>query len=56
MAGSLVQFMKSGDPNGKGLTPWTKYSSARGETLVLDDVSGVKNDPDREARSVLPKA
>ena len=27
MAGSLVQFMKTGDPNGKGLTSWTKYSS-----------------------------
>ena len=54
--GSLVQFMKTGDPNGKGLTQWPKYSSARGETLVLDDVCAVKNDPDREARSALPKA
>jgi len=56
MAGALVQFMKTGDPNGKGLTSWTKYSSDRGETLVLDDVSAMKNDPDREARSALPKA
>ena len=35
--------------------PWTKYSPDRGETLVLDDVPAMKNDPDREARSALPK-
>ncbi len=54
MAGSLVQFMKTGDPNGPGLTRWPKYTSAKGETLVLDDVCEVKNDPDREARKALP--
>jgi para-nitrobenzyl esterase len=54
MAGSLLQFMKSGDPNGSGLTPWPKYTSANGETLLLDDVCEVKNDPDREARKALP--
>ena len=54
MAGSLVQFMRTGDPNGSGLTAWSKYTSANGETLVLDDVCEVKNDPDREARKALP--
>jgi len=54
MAGSLLQFMKSGDPNGKSLTPWPKYTTARGETLILDDVCQAKNDPDREARKALP--
>jgi para-nitrobenzyl esterase len=54
MAASLVQFMKAGDPNGRGLTPWPKYTSAKGETLVLDDVCEVRNDPDREARKALP--
>ncbi len=54
MAGSLLQFMKTGDPNGTGLTPWPKYTSANGETLILDDVCEVKNDPDREARKALP--
>ena len=54
MAGALVQFMKTGDPNGKGLPAWPKYTSARGETLVLDDTCEVKNDPDREARKALP--
>jgi para-nitrobenzyl esterase len=54
MAGHLLQFMKTGDPNGKGLTPWPKYTAANGETMILDDVCEVKNDPDREARKALP--
>jgi carboxylesterase type B len=43
-----------GYTNGKGLPPWPKYTSAKGETMVLDDVCEVKNDPDREARKALP--
>jgi para-nitrobenzyl esterase len=54
MAGHLLQFMRTGDPNAKGLTPWARYTPARGETMILDDVCEVKNDPDREARRALP--
>jgi para-nitrobenzyl esterase len=54
MAGSLLQFMKNGDPNGGGLPTWPKYSSAKGETMILDDTCEVKDDPDREARKALP--
>jgi para-nitrobenzyl esterase len=54
MAGALLQFMKTGDPNGGGLPAWPKYSSAKGETMVLNDVSEAKDDPDREARKALP--
>jgi para-nitrobenzyl esterase len=54
MARSLLQFMKTGDPSGGGLPPWPRYTSARGETMVLDDVSVVRDDPDREARKALP--
>jgi para-nitrobenzyl esterase len=54
MAGSLLEFMRSGDPNGGGLPAWPKYTSARGETMILDDVCEVRNDPDREARRALP--
>jgi para-nitrobenzyl esterase len=54
MSASLVQFMKTGDPNGSGLTSWPKYTSAKGETLILDDECVVKNDPDREPRKALP--
>ncbi len=54
MAGALVQFMKTGDPNGGGLPTWPKYTTANGETMVLDDTCEAKNDPDREARKGLP--
>jgi para-nitrobenzyl esterase len=54
MAGSLLQFMKNGDPNEGGLPQWPKYGSEKGETMVLNDVSEAKNDPDREARKTLP--
>jgi para-nitrobenzyl esterase len=54
MAGALVQFMKTGDPNGPGLTKWPKYTPANGEVLVLDDVCEAKHDPDREPRKALP--
>jgi para-nitrobenzyl esterase len=53
MSGSLARFMKTGDPNGGGLPEWPKYSSEKGETMILDDVSDVRNDPDREARKAL---
>ena len=53
MAGALVRFMRTGDPSGPAL-PWARYTSANGETMVLDDVCALKNDPDREARKALP--
>ncbi len=54
MAGSLLQFMKTGDPNGGGLPDWPKYTSDKGITMVLNDTSEARNDPDREARKTLP--
>jgi len=46
--------MKTGNPNGPGLPRWPKYSAAKGETMVFDDICAAKNDPDREARKALP--
>jgi para-nitrobenzyl esterase len=54
MAGALLQFMKTGNPNGPGLPNWPKYTAERGETMIFDDISVAKNDPDREARKALP--
>ena len=54
MAGYLLQFMRKGDPNGGNLLKWAQYSSQKGESMILDDVCEVKNDPDREARLALP--
>ena len=54
MARTLLQFMRTGDPNGGGLPAWPRYTTGRGETMVLDDQSAVRDDPDREARKALP--
>jgi para-nitrobenzyl esterase len=54
MSGALLQFMKSGNPNGPGLPNWPKYSAAKGETMIFDDTCAARNDPDREARKALP--
>jgi para-nitrobenzyl esterase len=54
MSGALLNFMKTGNPNGAGLPAWPKYTTQNGETMILDDISSVKNDPDREARRSLP--
>jgi para-nitrobenzyl esterase len=54
MSSALVQFMKTGDPNGGGLPAWPRYTPENGETMILDDACEVLNDPDREARKSLP--
>jgi para-nitrobenzyl esterase len=54
MSGSLAQFMRTGNPNGGGLPEWPRYTADKGETMILDDISEVQNDPDREARKSLP--
>jgi para-nitrobenzyl esterase len=54
MSGALLQFMKTGNPDNGGLPSWTRYTSEKGEVMVLDDVSELKDDPDREARQSLP--
>jgi len=53
MSGTLLQFMKTGNPNKGGLPEWKAYTSAKGETMVLNDQSELKDDPDREARKLM---
>jgi len=53
MSNALVQFMRTGDPNCEALPQWPRYSTANGETMLLDDTCEAKNDPDREARKSL---
>ena len=56
MSASLLSFMKTGNPNGAGLPSWPKFTVDKGETMVLNDLSEVQNDPDRAARTALPTA
>jgi para-nitrobenzyl esterase len=54
MADALVAFVRTGNPNGGGGLPeWPRFTVENGETMILNDVCEVKNDPDREARSLL---
>lgn len=53
MAGSFINFVKTGNPNGGGLPTWKPYTSQNGETMILDDVPSLANDPDRDARKTL---
>ena len=53
MSAALLQFMKSGNPNGGGLPEWKAYTAGKGETMILNDLSELKNDPDREARKLI---
>ncbi|OYX24028.1 MAG: carboxylesterase [Algoriphagus sp. 32-45-6] len=54
MSASLLAFMKTGNPNAGTLPNWPKFTAEKGETMILNDVSEVKNDPDKEARAALP--
>lgn len=53
MSGTLLQFMKTGNPNKGGLPEWKAYTSAKGETMILNDQSELKDDPEREARKLI---
>jgi para-nitrobenzyl esterase len=53
MSGALLQFMKTGNPNKSGLPEWKAYTTEKGETMILNDQSELKNDPDREARKMI---
>ncbi|MBA4300673.1 para-nitrobenzyl esterase [Algoriphagus alkaliphilus] len=53
MSASLLSFMRTGNPTTGALPDWPKFTAQNGETMVLNDVSEVKNDPDRNARKVL---
>jgi para-nitrobenzyl esterase len=54
MSSSLLAFMKTGDPNSGALPNWLVYSPEKGETMVLNDTSELKNDPDKMGRVALP--
>ena len=53
MSGALLQFMKTGNPNKGGLPEWKVYTAEKGETMILNDQSELKDDPDREARKLI---
>jgi para-nitrobenzyl esterase len=48
MSTAWINFAKTGDPNHKGLPVWPRYNEAVGATMLFDNVSTVKNHPDKE--------
>lgn len=54
MSDALLNFMKTGNPNGGALPEWLPYTTENGETMILNDVCKLMNDPDREGRLMLP--
>lgn len=53
MADALLSFVRTGNPNCSSLPKWPEFTVKNGETMILNDVCEVKNDPDREGRTVL---
>jgi len=53
MTDALLAFMRTGNPNCKGLPEWPEYTPEKGELMILDDVCRVAYDPDREARDTF---
>lgn len=56
MADALLSFVRTGNPNCSSLPQWPEYTVKNGETMILNDICEVKNDPDREGRTVLMNA
>jgi para-nitrobenzyl esterase len=49
---TLVQFARTGDPNGAGLPEWPRYSEDDRQVLVLDEEPRVELDPDKAQRDL----
>ena len=45
MSGALLALARHGDPNHAGIPSWSPYTLPRRQTMVLDDVSGMQDDP-----------
>ena len=52
MSQAWINFATSGDPNHKGLPQWPRYTEAVGATMIFDNVSVVRNHPDKEILAV----
>ncbi|MVM31403.1 carboxylesterase family protein [Spirosoma sp. HMF4905] len=50
-----LSFARTGNPNHKGLPNWPAFTPSKGETMVFNTNSEVRNDPDGEARQLLER-
>ncbi len=52
---TLIAFARTGNPNCGKLPTWQPYSGAQRNTMVLNDVSELVNDPLRDRRELMVK-
>ncbi len=55
VAGALVAFARTGDPNHKGLTAWKPYTTQEKATMVFDRKTELRVDYDRELLETAAK-
>jgi para-nitrobenzyl esterase len=55
MSGYWVNFVKTGNPNGKELPPWPAYQSNEKQIIILDENISHKPMPDAERLDLLLK-
>jgi para-nitrobenzyl esterase len=53
ISGYWVNFIKTGNPNGKGLPAWPSYREASKPVLVMDTAPRIDHDIDRARHDLL---
>jgi para-nitrobenzyl esterase len=53
MSQAWINFARTGNPNHKDIPHWPRFTKDKGETLVFDNVSLLKNDPDKFFRKAM---
>ena len=49
---TVLQFAKTGDPNGAGLPEWPRYDAESRQTMILDAEPSIERDINREERLI----
>lgn len=54
--GAFMNFVRTGNPNGRGIPQWPEYRVGEESTLLFGRESGVRVNFDRELSAIIPKA